>query len=123
MALTWLKQKRWYIFFLLLALLIVSIYYLNSSRSAEDVRPEIEAYFNNNYEDRFHVLKVEQNYSKDLFHQSSGYKVWLIDNNGISFGEIFMEFNQAQKKWIPFMGSDIEAKYQEAKNKRLPNTR
>lgn len=76
---------------------------------------EIQKILDIKYNKRFRICLITKNYSTDLFHEQTGFKVWLTDSTGIKFGPIFFEKNKHLYEWITYMGSDIEKEYQAAR--------
>lgn len=87
---------------------IYSCYYILPTDKA---KPQIQAYLDKNYSNKFTIIKIEKDYSPDLFHQPWGYKLTLSDTNNIEFGNIYIEFNKYQNNWITYGGTDIEKEY------------
>lgn len=83
------------------------------STSIPEAKTQIQRYLDVNYSNEFVIDSIVKNYSKDLFHQQTGFKVWLVDSEHIRFGPIFFQRNTL-RKWITYMGSDIEKEYQTA---------
>jgi hypothetical protein len=83
----------------------------------------IQEYLNQEHQGRFKVDSIEKNYSKDLFHQQTGFKAWLTDNSGVQFGPIYFQKNKSLRKWITYMGSGIEELYRLEVQKQKTNRR
>lgn len=86
-----------------------------------EARHEIQSYLNEYYNNSFKITKVEPDYNPDLFHEQWGYKAWLVDSAGITFGPVFFEYNKYQKGWITYGGSNIRKQYEEAKSNSNDN--
>ena len=87
---------------------IYSFYYILPTEKA---KPQIQAFLDKNYNNKFKIIKIEKDYSPDLFHQPWGYKLTLSDTSNIEFGNILIEFNKYQNNWITYGGTDIEKEY------------
>ncbi len=106
-------------FFRIICLLFVSGSMASCSRvSISQAKTEIQEYLSQEHQGRFKVDSIEKNYSKDLFHQQTGFKVWLNDNSGVQFGPVYFEKNKHLGRWITYMGSDIEELYRVELQKR-----
>ncbi len=97
-----------------ISLLLYSMYY---SPSVEHVKPEIQAYLNTKYENQFTITSIEKNHV-GLFYRVAGYKMDIVDVEGIELKGIIMEFNSDSKKWATMSGSNIDRQYKEEKKKR-----
>ncbi|MDB5202937.1 MAG: hypothetical protein JWQ27_2346 [Ferruginibacter sp.] len=89
-----------------------NLYYMLPPAKA---RPQIQAFLNNNYHNKFSILTIEKDYSRDLFKQPVGYKLTLSDSNQVQVDNIFIQYNEYQKGWITYAGTDIERDYAAAK--------
>jgi hypothetical protein len=87
---------------------INSFYYILPTYKA---KPQIQAFLDKKYSNKFKIIKIEKDYCPDLFHQPWGYKLTLSDTNNIEFGNILIEFNKYQNTWITYGGTDIEKDY------------
>lgn len=106
------------IFFRIVCLFLVCGMISCSEMPVSQARNEIQEYLMREHKSRFRVDSIEKNYSKDLFHQQTGFKVWLNDNAGVQFGPVFFQKNKHAGGWITYMGSDIEELYQVELQKR-----
>jgi hypothetical protein len=107
--------KRLLAVMLILFLLIYfGIYYITPPFL---VKNEIQNFLDKEYNKKFKVVKVETEYSPDLFHQPTGYSLVLKDSDGLEFDNVYVQNNKAQGKWITYMGTDIQQGYENAKAK------
>ena len=91
---------------------IWNIYYI---LPIDKARPQIQAFLDKTYNNEFEIVAIEKDYCQDLFHQPWGYKLILGDSNNIEFGHIKIQFNEYQKSWITYGGTNIEKEYEKAK--------
>jgi hypothetical protein len=89
-----------------------NLYYILPTAKA---KPQIQAFLDKSYNNKFKIVTIEKDYSQDLFKQPVGYRLILSDTNHIQFDNIFIQFNKYQKGWITYGGTDIESEYETAK--------
>jgi len=81
------------------------------------VKNEIQTFLDKEYNKKFKIVKVEEEYSPDFFHQPTGYSLVLKGSDGLEFNNVYVQNNKAQGKWITYMGTDIQQEYENAKVK------
>lgn len=72
----------------------------------------IQHYLDKKYEHQYTIVSIKKQYSKDLFKQSVGYTLHLMDSNKLKFGPVHLQFNEYQKDWVSIGGSDINIEHQ-----------
>src|SRR4051812_26147902 len=80
--------------------------------TVEQGKREIELYLKKSYGGRFFIDSISKHYSRDLFKQQVGFKVWLGDKNHTQFGPVFFQKNKYQGGWITYNGTDVLTEYE-----------
>ncbi|PUZ19708.1 hypothetical protein GA0116948_1372 [Chitinophaga costaii] len=79
-------------------------------------KSEIEEYLKDNYKGQFLIDSICKHFSRDLFNQQVGFKVWLRDNDNNRFGPIFFQKNKYQGGWITYGGTSVLTEYKKVYN-------
>jgi hypothetical protein len=111
------------VFCLTIVLISYSVWNLYYIMPTEKARPLIQNFLNKNYNNKFIIITIEKYYSKDLFKQPVGYNLTLVDTSNIELKDIKIQFNEYQKGWITYGGTDIEKEYENAKSQKTKGSR
>ncbi len=110
------KRTIYYVLFsFIIIVLIYSFWSLYYILPVKEAKPQIQQFLNTRYKSQFQIVTIEKYYSRDLFKQPIGYRLTLMARNKTQFGNVFLQYNQYQKGWIPFAGTDIEKEYEKVK--------
>ncbi|ELY2011359.1 hypothetical protein SL057_002429 [Flavobacterium psychrophilum] len=81
------------------------------------VKSELESFLENELDQKVVITKIENEYSPDLFHQVTGYKIEMEDSSGFKYDNIYIQKNQVTRKWDTYRTLNIKQEYSEAKAK------
>ena len=71
------------------------------------VKSDMQSFLDKEFGEKFKIISIENNYSPDLFHQVTGYKLELEDSKGAKIDDFYLQKNSVSNKWTPYQGTDI----------------
>jgi hypothetical protein len=71
------------------------------------VKSDMQSFLDKEFGEKFKIITIEKNYSPDLFHQVTGYKLELEDIKGGKTYDFYLQKNSVSNEWTPYQGTDI----------------
>ena len=81
------------------------------------VKSELKSFINDKLDQKIEITKIENEYSPDLFHQVTGYKIEIEDSTGFKYNNIYIQKNPVTQKWDTYRTLNIKQEFLEAKAK------
>lgn len=71
------------------------------------VKSDMQSFLDKEFGKKFKIINIKNNYSPDLFHQVTGYKLELEDTKGGKIDDFYLQKNSISNEWTPYQGTDI----------------